>query len=568
MAPSNNEASAEADASGLPPPPVLPAGAGGITLSADQFTQLIQAVRGVSAATPTTPIALGTGGVSSYTPPTDSTRISPKTDWIYVDTKPGRVLYENAIARDSDLKALSVNVTNASAIVDRLQSLSVTHHWNSFVTDIPTDGTGNVNPTSATTPGGVAIHSFDLTDGKSLFTESNDLSLESMQAYATFYNGDLTQGLSKRTDGKFITKRLDLVDPDDNQRLAALHKYRLRVVSQVIWNSLNSNLSKASMDSLLVDKAKFMFECEETQAVHYDGFVALFLILAKVKPSAVLQVKSYRKQLESLTLRKFSFNVEALITAAQDIRQKMISEHGSTSCDDETFAGYILTALSTGNNASFNDAVAFHNQQFQMDKPGYSTSDEIIKDLSKLYTNMVHLHTWGKTSDSASAPKLVALTTKFEELSKQLEAQDKALVKLKASDVQAPGTGGQKKGAWKFKKVGETTTDPDTGKSMKWCPLHGKGCYMPADHDHAAWKEEKERKQSARREKRDRDSAPGSATKKVAFNDDKRDLPKKLRLAQKLQAALVTGAIISAPELEALQQEVESADAAEMSLKE
>lgn len=245
-------------------------------------------------------------------------------------------------------------------------------------------------------------------------------------------HGDLNQGLSLRSDGKLVTSRLNLTDTDTTRLQAAQHKYRLRIVSQVIYFTLVSNLTKQSLDALLVDHEKFTFVCQETQCPHYDGFIALYILLKKVKPTTVVSVDTLRDSLEKLTLKQHSYNVAALITAAQDIRQKMISAFGGHSCDDSFFLTKLLAALATGNNQPFNEEVAFHQRAWTMEKPGYTDPDDIIGNLQRLYNNMVHQKTWGKTSAPGDNAKYVALTTKLDVLTKKLADQDKQLVTLKS----------------------------------------------------------------------------------------------------------------------------------------
>jgi hypothetical protein len=47
---------------------------------------------------------------------------------------------------------------------------------------------------------------------------------------------------------------------------------------------------------------------------------------------------------------------------------------------------------------------------------------------------------------------------------------------------------------WCYTKVGETTKDPTTGATFRWCPHHGTGAYMPQDHNHQERLEKRKRK--------------------------------------------------------------------------
>ncbi len=528
--------------------------AGLIALTKDQFTKLLQSVSKTPSGSPSTP---GTTVSTADSSPTDSTMIRPKSDWISPHTKRGGILFDNAIALPHGSKPLTVNMANAEAIFARFDKLGMTHDWRHHL-GIPTAGTGAVQP-AVSTPGGEDTHSFDLSEMKDMLKEISKLEEEEVTTYATFYNGDLNQGLTPRADGKLITARLNLVDTDKSRRLAALEKYRLRNVSQVIWRTIESNLTMQSLETLKVEEEKFTFVCQETKSNQYDGFIALYLLLKKVKPSTVVSVDTLRKKLEQLTLKKFSYDVSLLISASQDIRQKMISEFGPQSCDDNFYLTKLMAALATGNNEPFNEEVAIQERSWTMQKPGYTEPDEIIRSLLTLYNNMMHNKTWGRSPGTGDTSKVVALTSQLDSLKQKFEAQEKQLKSLKKVNPRKPD-GGDATGPWRTKYVGETTTDPKSGETMKWCKHHGKqGCYMPSDHDHAAWAAAKKEK-ADHRGKRDRDDK-----KSVKFQDAQ-DVPKKLRLNQKLRAALVTGAYISSSELADLEASVAEVDDADMKM--
>ncbi len=531
--------------------------AGLITFTKEQFTQLLQMVTKSPSGSPSTP---GSTDSTADPSPTDSTMIRPKSDWISPHTKRGSILFDNATTLPQGSKLLTVTVANADAIFARFETLSMQHGWRHHLF-IPTTGLGLVQP-AVSTPGGEDTHSFDLSDTKDMLKEIPKLDEKAMTAFATFYNGGLGQGLSPRSDGKLIISRLNLQDTNKSNRLAALEKYRYRVVSQVIWSTIENNFTAQSLDALKVDEEKFTFVCQETQSPHYDGFIALYLLLKKVKPTTVVSVDTLRNKLETMTLKKHSYDVSQLITAAQDIRQKMISEFGAHSCEDSFFLTKMLAALATGNNKPFNEEVGIQERNWEMQKPGYTDPDEIIHSLLTLYNNMVHKKTWGRTPVQGDNSKVVALTSQLDSLTKKLETQEKQLKSLKKSKGPSKQDGSNAPGPWRTTNVGETTTDPKSGVPMKWCPHHGKtGCYMPMNHDHAAWLASKEKGETGgHRGKRDLD------TKKSVKFQDGPDVPKKLRLSQKLRAALVTGAYISSTELDDLEASVAEVDEEDMKM--
>ena len=89
------------------------------------------------------------------------------------------------------------------------------------------------------------------------------------------------------------------------------------------------------------------------------------------------------------------------------------------------------------------------------------------------------------------------------------------------------------------------------GKKYDWCKHHGTGMYMPAPHDHTAWKKRKaEKKQAweARRQKRDKKgpSADAGGSSKM---------PDKLTLSKNLRASLVTRFQMSATDADKVSDE-------------
>eukprot|EP00984_Skeletonema_dohrnii_P024462 scaffold13581_cov72-Skeletonema_dohrnii-CCMP3373.AAC.2 len=537
-----------------------PAAAGSVTLSTAQFQQLIQTIQ-AAAGTATNPSTPGTSApASAVATPTDSSIIVPKGDWTDISSKVGRHDWQQAITRPAHLGQLSASLANGDAIINRFEAISIANSWREHL-QIPTAGSGALAATSTQTPGGTTIASFEFTEHKDLIKDLNSFDEAIMSRFASFVFGDLTQGLSARTDKKLTIKRLNLQDTVEANRLAAIHKYRLRVISRLIYSTLENHMTKTTMDALLVSKAKFQFTCEETGKVHYDGFMALYLILSQVKPATVVDIETLRKKMDSMKLCQFHYNVRDMFTAFQDTRQKMIAEKGAAACDDSQFLTYLFKALATSNNTSFHTEVSAQKRAWSMGRAGYTTPQQIIDSLTLLYKNLVAEKEWGKTSD-ASTTKLLAMTTQVSELEKQLKAQDAALVRLKDSStalttLQDKDKDKVKLGSWRTTKVGESTKHPATGEVHKWCNHHGKhGCYMPADHDHDAWVEKKKSRAGGPDKKR-------QDPKSVSFADH----PKKLKLSQKLKSALVTGMYISEPELDDLMKSVDGVDDAQASLK-
>ena len=92
----------------------------------------------------------------------------------------------------------------------------------------------------------------------------------------------------------------------------------------------------------------------------------------------------------------------------------------------------------------------------------------------------------------------IALATHFKE---NMDAKNSTGKKNPSkSNPAATQNGAGKLSKWLFEDVGPTMRGPEK-KNYAWCPLHGRktdgvhsGMYMPAPHDHRAWKAGKDAK--------------------------------------------------------------------------
>jgi hypothetical protein len=68
----------------------------------------------------------------------------------------------------------------------------------------------------------------------------------------------------------------------------------------------------------------------------------------------------------------------------------------------------------------------------------------------------------------------------------------------KSKDPKNPkktGKKGKEGKNWWYTKAGDTIKCPESGATLKWCPHHDTGAYMPADHNHKEWAENKRKHQ-------------------------------------------------------------------------
>ena len=99
---------------------------------------------------------------------------------------------------------------------------------------------------------------------------------------------------------------------------------------------------------------------------------------------------------------------------------------------------------------------------------------------------------------------------------------------------------------------------PDTGATLKWCPHHGMGAYMLADHNHKEWLEKKKRRQEKYKEQRAERAAKHakfgdgdiSKTPDKKVKDEKH--PNKLQLSSAICQSLVTQCSMTPTEADTL----------------
>ena len=146
---------------------------------------------------------------------------------------------------------------------------------------------------------------------------------------------------------------------------------------------------------------------------------------------------------------------------------------------------------------------------------------------------------------STADSKIIALTTQVANLKKQIKENDsktggKGKDPKKSNKAGKKGEGGKN---WRYTKVGDTIKCHETGATLKWCPHHGTCAYMPADHNHKEWAENKRKHQEQYEQKRDSKRVRFEGDKNVKSDGDKRTdekHPSKLQVSSALRQSLVT----------------------------
>ena len=266
------------------------------------------------------------------------------------------------------------------------------------------------------------------------------------------------------------------------------------------------------------------------------------MIYMVVKPNVVIDVKDLQLKMEKLTIITADNNFHTLSTKLEELQQEINAEKGDDFLKDDK----LLTELFRAAEATTNEAFAL---DVRTAKNAWITGKQtdkisIINELNVLYRNMVAEGSWKKTSTADS--KIIALTTQVANLKKQLgETPPKNGGKGKDAKSSAKKPGGKNGDGknWRYTKVGDTIKCPETGATLKWCPHHGTGAYMPSNHNHKEWAENKRKRQEQYEQKRDAkrvrfegDKAPKSDSEKRS--DEKH--PSKLQLISALRQSLVT----------------------------
>jgi hypothetical protein len=129
--------------------------------------------------------------------------------------------------------------------------------------------------------------------------------------------------------------------------------------------------------------------------------------------------------------------------------------------------------------------------------------------------------------------------------------------KGKGKDQKNPTKNGKKdKGkSWRCTKVGDRIKCPETGATLKWCPHHGTSAYMPSDHNHKEWAENKRKCPEQWEQKRDAKRVRFEGDKNPKSDSDKRTdkkHPTKLQLSSALRQSLVTQCSMTPTEADSL----------------
>ena len=418
----------------------------------------------------------------------------------------GLKLFQAATAvRDASTK-LSCKITTAQQFVDAMKEDSQRFGWGLLI-DTVSDGTDLLSMTS----------DFEL------------INLEMVRNHMseTFYDRN---GLVI-PDG-YTAMRAFAIDPDAdvNDIPIFYNRVRANMIGQRIYGSLN----EASLTMLKTKRR--LFEWTQPDGVVYlDGPVMLQILLEKCKPSTRVGVATLKSKIRSTKLANFGYNVGDMLNAMDSLHQQ-IEQLGGTH-DDIIFD--MFAALETGNNDIFANHIEHIKTEWEEGRE--FTVDELITSATTKYNNLFEAKKW--KSNNSSNDKIVALTTKVEELQKKLNAKSHTSGGSKGGNNSPPKLADDEQ--WRLKKsFGDHVNK--MGKDWYWCnKQHNNGQGMYVTHkpeDHTSWKERNP--QGYRRGKKDKSTSKSKTTSTANGS--------KLTLTDKMKAAMVAKFKCSAEDAAAL----------------
>ena len=301
------------------------------------------------------------------------------------------------------------------------------------------------------------------------------------------------------------------------------------------------------MNTLKNQADKFTWTSAEGD--EYDGPTMLWILLNVVNPEIKVTVNDLKKQITTARSKMFGHNVKKL-TDFMSTKLREIKEKGGS---HEDFLLHLYEALESVPNEDFKAEIRTSRREWK--KGAKTDPDTVISNAVKLYNNknVPGNQTW-TTRDPKDA-KIIALTTKLEQLTKVFESA----IDGDSGGAAAFTTTNQKKGRkiniedWR-KKKGAASVERG-GKTWHWCSHHKfpgqfDGLNVtnpPGEHDKWKARKDEERKKRAN-SKTENTKKSGDGTKK-----------QRLTLSNNLKAALSICGNLTGAQAKALIKEFKDA---------
>ena len=252
------------------------------------------------------------------------------------DTNAGQKLYLKAT---SELKErLQISQANARDISAHFETDARNFAWGQVTNMIKTSDTD--------------------TNGKSMPTNSRDLTLENVQKAALKIWGNNTATYNTALPNAFTVQALNNIDNDANEKKTFFARVRSEMVAKRIENSITA----ASWKTLMLKKNEFTWKNTATGEVHIDGGTLMFILLTKINPTTRVGVSELKTDLREATSAKFKHNVKDL-TDYLSSKYREITEKGQQHQD---YLLDLFNALKTVPNADFASFVRDERQAWEI----------------------------------------------------------------------------------------------------------------------------------------------------------------------------------------------------------
>ena len=467
---------------------------------------------------------MSTGG-SSTTAPAETWTENPNLGDFNPGTASGTKIFNSKIKSVDTKDRLSLSKSDAPKFKTLLMAKSA--QFGPIITAIPSSfaNDGTVLQTS------------------NLITSYSNLSLEEMQRNAHSYFSTAVDRADPIPTAPFIARELKPATVDDDKK--AFYK---RVNSQVVAEWLHNTLNDEGYSDILRQQELFSFVDSATGIVKFDGPTMLKIVLDTIDPSVVVGVEVHRKRLEDIRLHEFGNDVTKMCSEIERVYQAIVDLGGTC----ESIRRYLITALSSGPNATFNNFIDRINDDIESGRGENKNANwrDIVLQARKKYINMEATKKWNHV-DPRDA-KLLALTTELEKIKKSHGGNGGGGASNGSGGGNGSGNGGGNRNKqdmltdtvakWRATK-GEESVQRD-GKTWYWCKHHKHpdglwdGLYVThtqATHD--GWIKNRE------------GSAKSSDTKASAAGDSDKEKASsstsKLRLGERLKQVLCTKLMLS-----------------------
>jgi hypothetical protein len=414
----------------------------------------------------------------------------------------GLKLFQSATKPRDEADKLSCKISTSQEFIDAMKEDSRNFGWGLLI-DTVTDGVDLLSITS----------DFEVLNLEMVRNHMSD----------TFYD----DGGALIPEG-YTDMNAFAIDPaaDPTDRPVFFNRVRANMIGQRILGSLN----KHAIATLKTKRR--LYEWTQPDGVCYlDGPVMLQILIEKCKPSTRVGVSTLKTKIRAAKLANFGYNVGDMLDAMDTLRQQIEELGGS---HDDIIMD-MFNALETSNNDAF--ATHVQNLKTEWEEGRDFTVDELTTSATTKYNNLYEAKKW-KTNNSSN-DKIVALTTKVEELQKKLDTKS-------SNSGKGGGKGGSSDGnkpppklpddeSWRLKKsFGDKVFKMD--KQWYWCCKqhnHGSGMYVThKPEDHTPWQDRHHRG----KKDKSKDSSSNKSDQSSSGNTSQK---KSLTLNDKMKAAMV-----------------------------